>query len=135
MNTDQDVEVQLMDERVFIPRYRKQVMDIHVVSYLLYPENYLVPDACLILETHFPGVLIRFFRQYEVDHLMGLSQFFAFRAQKGDFSQDSPCWACVSEPVLFWQVSLYISTDSYLIINNPRWPLPSPQILVKLLFT
>ena len=49
-----------MDERVFIPRYRKQVMDIHVVAYLLHPENYLVPDACLTLEMHFPEVLIRF---------------------------------------------------------------------------
>lgn len=108
IDTDQDVEVQLMDERVFIPRYRKQVMDIHVVAYLLHPPNYLVTNSCLTLESHFPRVLIRFFRQYEVDHLMGLSQFFAFRAQKGDFSQDSPCWACISEPVLFWQVSLCI---------------------------
>lgn len=104
IDTDQDAEIQLLDERVFIPRYRKQVMDVHVVAYLFHPSNHQVTDACLTLETHFAGVLIRFFKQYEVDHLMGLSQFYAFRAQKGDFNPESPCWACISEPVLFWQV-------------------------------
>lgn len=104
IDTDQDAEIHLLNERVFIPRYRKQVMDVHVVAYLLHPSNHQVTDACLTLETHFAGLLIRFFKQYEVDHLMGLSQFYAFRAQKGDFNPESPCWACISEPVLFWQV-------------------------------
>ena len=93
-----------MDKHVFIPRYQKQVMDVHVVAYLFHPSNHQVTDACLTLETHFAGVLIRFFKQYEVDQLMGLSQFYAFLAQKGDFNPESPCWAYISEPVLFWQV-------------------------------
>lgn len=61
IDTDTDVEFRLLDERVFIPRYRKQVTGIHVVAYLLYPDNYHVPDACLTLEPHFPGLLIQFF--------------------------------------------------------------------------
>ncbi len=47
-----------MNERVFIPQYQKQVMDIHVVAHLPHPSNYLVIDACLLLESHFPRVLI-----------------------------------------------------------------------------
>ncbi len=73
IDTDQDGEIQLLDKRVFIPRYRKQVMDIPVVVYLFHPSNHEVTDACFTLETHFAGVLIRFLEQYEVDHLMGLS--------------------------------------------------------------
>lgn len=104
MDTDQDAEIQLMNECIFIPRYRKEVMDVYVVAYLLHPPNYQVIDACLTLETHFARVLIRFFKQYEVDYLVALSQFYAFRAQTEDFNSESPCWACISDPVLFWQV-------------------------------
>lgn len=88
-DTDQDVEIQLLDERCFIPRYKKQVTDIHVAAYLLHPANYTVTDACLTPETHFPTVLIRFFRKYGVDHLAALNQFFSFRAQRGDFNVDT----------------------------------------------
>lgn len=105
----QKVEVQLLDERVFILRYRKLVMDIHVVAYLLRPSNHLVTDACLTLEYHFAGLLIRFYKQYEVDHLISVSQFYEFRAQKRDFNAESTCWACISEAVLFWRVCFLIS--------------------------
>lgn len=81
IDTDQDAEIQLLNKRIFIPRYQKQVMDVHVVAYFFHPSNHQVTNSCLTLETHFAGVLIRFFKQYKVDHLMGLSQFFAFRAQ------------------------------------------------------
>ncbi len=72
IDTDQDAEIQLLDKRVFIPRYQKQVIDIHVVAYLFHSSNHQVTDAYLTLETYFDGVLIRFFKQYEVDHLMDL---------------------------------------------------------------
>lgn len=45
-----NAEMQLLDESVFIPCYRKQVTDIHVVAYLFHPGNYQVPDACLTLD-------------------------------------------------------------------------------------
>lgn len=69
IDTNQDFEIQLMDECVFIPRYRKHVMDIHVIAYLLHPPDYLVTDFCLTLESHIPGVLIRFFKQLSVKSL------------------------------------------------------------------
>lgn len=100
-DTDQDVEIQLLDERCFIPRYKKQVTDIHVAAYLLHPSNHTVTHACLTPETHFPP---RFFRKYGADHLAAHTQFFAFRAQRRDFNVDAPCWNCISDPVLFWQV-------------------------------
>lgn len=98
------MEIQLLDERCFIPRNKKQVTDIHVAAYLLHPSNHTVTHACLTPETHFPIVLIRFFRKYGVDHLAAHTQFFAFRAQRGDFNVDAPCWDYISDPVLFWQV-------------------------------
>ncbi len=108
IDTDPYAKIQLVDERVFILRYRKQMMDIHVVAYLFHPSNHQFTDACFNLEAHFAGVLICFFKQYEVDHLIGLSQFYAFRAQKRDFNPESPCLACISEPVLIWQVCYLI---------------------------
>ncbi len=101
IDIDEDAEIQLLDKRVFIPRYQKQMMDIHVMAYLFHPSNHQVTDACFTLETYFVRVLIRFFKQYQVDHLMDLSQFYFFRAQKGNFNPESPCLACISKPVLF----------------------------------
>ncbi len=40
IDMDQDEEIQLLDEHVFIPWYRKQVMDIHVVAYFSHPSNH-----------------------------------------------------------------------------------------------
>ncbi len=91
IDIDQDAEIQLLDKRVFIPRYQKQAMDIHVVAYLFHLSNHQVTEAFLTLETHFAGVLICFFKQYEVDHLMGLSQFYTFCAQKVNLNPESPC--------------------------------------------
>lgn len=122
-----------MNEQLFMLLYRKQDMDIHVVAYFLLSSNYLV-DICFTIKTDFSGVLIRFFKHYKGDYFMGLSEFFVFCAQKGDFSQEAPCLACISEPILFWQVGLFILTDFYLIINNLRLRPPLPQISIKLFF-
>lgn len=111
------MEIQLLDERCFIPRYKKQVTDIHVAAYLLHPSNHTVIDACLTPETHFLTLLIRFFWKYGVDHLAALTQFFAFRAQRGDFNVDAPCWDCISDPVLFWQVGFLRSFLLILILH------------------
>ncbi len=91
------MEFQLLDDYVFVFGYQKQVMDIHVVAYFLYILNHHVIDAFFTLKTFFPGVFILFFKHYKVDHLMELSQFHLFCAQKKNFNAESPCWAYISE--------------------------------------
>ena len=73
IDIDQDVEIQLLDKRVFILWYQKQVIDVYIMAYFLYLSNHHVINTCLIIEIYFASILRRFFKQYEVDHLMDLS--------------------------------------------------------------
>src|SRR5579859_5440985 len=88
----------------FAPRYRRQILPLHMAAYYLLPESRTKP-----IPENFDNQLLGFFRQYtssEADFETLCYDFESFRAQESPFEYGRRCWTLSKTPKLFWHSAM-----------------------------
>jgi Protein of unknown function (DUF 659)/hAT family C-terminal dimerisation region len=95
-----ELEVFMLPEGAFSQRYRRQILDIHIVSYYLLPEN-----RTQSITLQFDQQITAFFNRYSSSPEEAATlhaEFDSFRAQFTPFESARRFWSHTENPKLFW---------------------------------
>ena len=108
-NTNSDsVDIALIEERCFKPRYRLQVSAIHILAWILDPANASKRDhrgvtaIPYISESEWRELLYDQFTTQGIHHVAAMEQFNEYWLQQGRFTPTSPVWQYRTRPDQFW---------------------------------
>ena len=99
----ENTDIACIINRIFEPRYKTQIKDLHIVAYLLNPRHAGNINLPYYTEPQWRNILHYFFVKQGVNYVAAIEQFNEFWRKEGRFNKGLPVWQYAERKEVFWE--------------------------------